>query len=273
MISIPRPEPSKWNAAIITPGLCSVTLRSHSIEEVVAVASEAGLSGIEWGTDAHVKDAGSADRAREACAAAGLKILSLGSYYKAGFSEDFGPFDQILALSVRAGAPRVRVWAGNVEPVDANEHVWDAVVEDTRRIAGLAAEHGLELAFEFHGGTLTSTAEATLELLERVDRPNVGAYWQPAVGISDQEALASLHRIIDYVVGVHCFSWWPATNRIPLEGRKQLWRAVSDVIRGNSCGMDMMLEFVEEDLPGNVARDAAFLRRITTGSSNTETKG
>ncbi|MBO1269840.1 hypothetical protein [Arthrobacter cavernae] len=72
--------------------------------------------------------------------------------------------DEVVALAVRAGAPRVRIWAGTVEPAEAGQQVWDAVVEDTRRIAALAGAQGLRLAFEFHGGTLTSTVEGTLRL-------------------------------------------------------------------------------------------------------------
>ena len=260
MILVTGSDPTAPPASL-TSGICSVTLRSHSIDEVVAVAAGAGLSGIEWGADVHVVDTASADHARQACAAAGLKVLSLGSYYRAG---DFGDFDGVVSLAVRVGAPRVRIWAGTLEPDDADQQRWESVVADTRRIAASAAEHGLQLAFEYHGGTLTSTLQSTLELLDRVDRSNVGTYWQPAVGLSEQDALASLRRVIGRVAGVHCFSWWPGTDRLPLEGRKDLWQAVSDVVREHGRDMDLMLEFVEGDLPENVVRDAGFLHSIAT---------
>jgi 3-dehydroshikimate dehydratase len=256
-------DPTK-QPATLTPGICSVTLRSHSIDEVVALAVEAGLAGIEWGADVHVVDAASADHARLACAAAGLKVLSLGSYYRAG---DFGDFDGVVSLAVRVGAPRVRIWAGTLEPDDADQQLWEEVVADTRRIAATAAEHGLQLAFEYHGGTLTSTLQSTVELIDRVGLPNVGTYWQPAVGLSDEEALDSLHQLIGHVAGVHCFSWWPGTDRLPLEGRKELWQAVSRVLREHGRGMDLMLEFVAGDLPDNVVRDAGFLHGIAAYGS------
>ena len=50
----------------IRPGLCSITFRDLAVDDVVALAAEAGLAGIEWGADRHVppgSDAGSvADR-------------------------------------------------------------------------------------------------------------------------------------------------------------------------------------------------------------------
>ncbi|MGO4859054.1 sugar phosphate isomerase/epimerase family protein [Arthrobacter sp. 2MCAF14] len=250
--------------AKLNPGICSVSLRALGICEVVRTAAAAGLAGIEWGSDVHVHDAASARHARIATEAAGLKVLSLGSYYRAG---SFGEFDGVLALAAELGTPRIRVWAGDVGSAEAGEAEWDAVVGDVQRIAGLAAARGVEVALEYHGGTLTDSPETTLELLRRVDRPNVGTYWQPAVALSDQEALESLHRVIEHVVGVHCFSWWPGTQRLPLEDRKPLWEAVVGVLRGSGRDMDMMLEFVQADRPRNVVRDAGVLRRIIAGAT------
>ncbi|MEO3941461.1 TIM barrel protein [Paenarthrobacter nicotinovorans] len=248
--------------ADLTPGICSVTLRSHGIEDVVRISSNAGLAGIEWGTDVHVSDAESAAKAKEATQAAGLAVLSLGSYYRCGV---FGDFDRALDLAAGLGAPRIRVWAGELGSAGASEEHWDAVVKDTQRIADLGAARGVAIAFEYHGNTLTDSPATTLELLNRVNHPNVGTYWQPAVGLSDQQALESLHEVLPHVVGVHCFSWGPVAERFPLRHRKLLWQTVTDVLRGNGKDMDIMLEFVEDDLPENVINDASFLHTITLG--------
>lgn len=248
--------------ADLTPGICSVTLRAHGIDDVVRISSEAGLAGIEWGTDIHVSDAESAAHAKAATEAAGLSVLSLGSYYRCGA---FGDFTGALDIATALGAPRIRVWAGELGSADAGQEHWDAVVKDTQRIADLASERGIAIAFEYHGRTLTDSPATTLELLDRVGHANVGTYWQPAVGLSDQQALESLHDVLPHLVGVHCFSWGPEAERYPLRGRKLLWQTVSDVLRGNGKDMDIMLEFVEDDLPDNVLNDAAFLHTITLG--------
>ncbi|WP_248763393.1 sugar phosphate isomerase/epimerase [Pseudarthrobacter sp. SSS035] len=248
---------------VLTPGICSVTLRNSSIEDVVDVVSTARLAGIEWSSQAHVFDAAAALRAKQATAAAGLKVLSLGSYYRVGSRGDFGA---VTALASALGAPRIRVWAGESASLDASSQVWDAVVEDAQRISGLAAGYGLEIAFEYHGGTLTDSAETTLELLARVGRPNVGTYWQPAVGLTDEQAVESLRQVLDHVLGIHCFSWWPGRERLPLTDRKQLWHSVAEILRDRGASTDLMLEFVEADLPENVIRDSEFLTRITLGA-------
>lgn len=248
--------------ADLTPGICSVTLRSYGIDDVVRISAEAGLAGIEWGTDVHVSDAASAHRARQATEEAGLAVLSLGSYYRAGAFSDFG---RDLDLAEALGAPRIRIWAGELGSAVATADHWEAVVTDTRRIADIAAGRGIAVAFEYHGNTLTDSPATTLELLDRVNHRNVGTYWQPAVGLSDQQALDSLHEVLPHVVGVHCFSWGPAGERFPLRNRAGLWQSVADVLRGNGKDLDIMLEFVQDNLPENVLSDAAFLHALTLG--------
>ncbi|WP_426996055.1 sugar phosphate isomerase/epimerase family protein [Pseudarthrobacter sp. N5] len=262
MTLAPSPELSEWTMPILTTGICSVTLRDRAIEDVAAAASAADLAGIEWGTDVHIRDAASADQARELTAAADLQVLSLGSYYRVG---SLGDFDALVSLAARLGARRIRVWAGEAGSAESDDVIRASVVEDAQRIAGLAASHGLDIAFEYHGGTLTDSVESTLKLMEEVDRPNVGTYWQPAVGLSDQEAIASIHRVIRYVRGVHCFSWWPQRERLPLAGRRQLRQSIADILREHGRPTDILLEFVADDLPENVLRDAAFLNFISLG--------
>lgn len=248
----------------LSPGMCSVTLRALGFDAVVRTAAEAGLAGIEWGSDVHVHDVGSAAKARTATLAAGLQIMSLGSYYRAG---SFGNFEDTLALATELGAPRIRIWAGDAGSADATAAQRDAVVEDTQRIARLAAARGATLAFEYHRDTLTDSASTTLDLLRQVDRPDVGTYWQPAVGLTDEQALESLQQVIEHVVGVHAFSWWPDTERLPLAARQHLWEAVADVLLANGKNVDIMLEFVADDLPKNVITDASYLKHTTLTSA------
>lgn len=250
---------SEWNRAHLVPGLCSVTLRQASVQEVVAITADAGLAGIEWGTDVHVVDEATAEEAALASADAGLAVLSLGSYYRLGSG---GDFVALAALAERAGAPRIRVWAGSVASADSAPGDLRAVVEDARRVSDVAGERGLSVALEYHGGTLTDTAEGTVKLLEAIGRENVGTYWQPAVGHSDRDALASLRQVLPFLMGVHCFSWWPLTERLPLDARADLWESVAAVLHEDSLQLDLMLEFVQEDLPEHVLRDADFLNQV-----------
>jgi 3-dehydroshikimate dehydratase len=67
------------------------------------------------------------------------------------------------------------------------------------------------------------------------------------------------------VSAVHCFSWWPLHERLPLAGRRQLWQDVAGILRDRGEPVDIMVEFVADDLPDNVVRDAAFLNGVAAG--------
>jgi hypothetical protein len=230
----------------ISLGLCSVTLRACSIEEVVAIAADAGLECIEWGADVHVApgDLDAARRAREATVRAGLRVASYGSYWRCA-----GPFEPVLASARELGAPRVRIWAGDTGSREATPAQREAIVAAAR-----AAARQIPLGFEFHGGTLTDDLDSTLDLIVATGVP---AYWQPPQDMPDAEALDALRRLPD-VPAVHVFSWWPGSTRLRLRERADLWRAV---FRTFTAG-DALLEFVPGDDPALVAEEAEACRAL-----------
>jgi 3-dehydroshikimate dehydratase len=221
-------------------GLCSVTLRTCSIEEVVEVAAGAGLECIEWAGDGHVPpgDLAAARRAREATLAAGLRVASYGSYWRC--SGDFAP---VLASARELGAPRVRIWAGT------SESSLPGVAAEAREAA-----RSIAVAFELHGGTLTEDIDTALALIEASGVP---CYWQPPESLPDETALEWLRRLPD-VPAVHVFSWWPRNTRLRLREREELWRAVFEVFTAG----DALLEFVPGDDPALVAEEAEACRAL-----------
>ncbi|WP_028065726.1 hypothetical protein [Solirubrobacter soli] len=256
-------------------GLCSVTLRACSIDEVVAVASGAGLECIEWGGDVHVPpgDLDAARRARSATLAAGLRVASYGSYWRCA-----GDFAPVLASARALGAPRVRIWAGQTASADASPTQRDEIAAAARAAAALAAATPppaaatpppaaatppapaasppapIALAFELHGGTLTDTFDSALALVEASGVP---CYWQPPQSMPDDSALAGL-RALPGVPAVHVFSWWPGSTRLRLRERAALWRAVFEIFRSG----DALLEFVPDDDPALVAEEAEACRAL-----------
>jgi 3-dehydroshikimate dehydratase len=246
-------------SAMLRSGLCSVTLRALCAARVVDVAVAAGLAAVEWGADVHVPavDRVAIAEVRRRTEAAGLAVASYGSYLRLVDDDDLHP--AVVAAAVALGAPRIRVWAGGLGSVDATEADRGVVVRGARALAARAADAGISVGFEFHGGTLTDTAESTVRLLEEVDRPDVGTYWQPPKGAPDDVALAGLTLLEPYVVAVHAFSWWPWGQRLPLSARAGLWGRVAALLARRGVLTDVMLEFVENDDPAAVIRDAQTL--------------
>jgi len=242
---------------VISTGLCSVTLRALGIDDVVDVAAAAGLEAIEWGADVHVPpgDLEAAVAARSATAAAGLRVAAYGSYYRAG-RDDPASFAAVLDSARALGAPRIRIWAGDLPSAAAAPAERAAVAHAALEAAGRAAADGIEVAFEFHGGTLTDDVDSTLALLDRSG--GARSYWQPPQDVPDGEALAGLERLLGHVSALHVFSWWPGNTRLRLAERAELWRAAFALFKTG----DALLEFVPGDDPALVAGEATTLRHV-----------
>lgn len=250
-----------------SPGLVSVTLRSLPPEEVVQAAVAAGLTSIEWGGDVHAPplDATLVERCRVTSAAAGLRVASYGSYWRAGTSSA-DEAEAVLETARILGAPRVRVWAGELGSERADADTRARVVHALRSIARRAADLSLGIAVEHHPDTLSDTAAMTLRLLDEVASDVVTTYWQPDIGQATPLALAELERLLETVPerlsAVHVFAWWPAQERQALATREDLWAPALNRIREAAPNCDVMLEFVPGDSVEVLVDEARTLRRL-----------
>ena len=214
---------------MIHGGLVSVTFRQLSCEEIVALVSKAQLAGIEWGGDVHVPH-GEGTRAREVrrrTVDAGLDVPSYGSYYRPG--QEHPPpseasFEAALESAGALQAPIIRVWAGRRGSADADEAYWRRVVEDSLRIAELAQQAGLTIAYEYHDNTLTDTNASALRLLQEVDQGRIDAQ---TVLVEELRGL-SVHEDeeIDTLVQKH---WGKITRGTPEEKLADIRRFNNDL--------------------------------------------
>jgi len=244
----------------VRTGLVSVTFRQLPVDEVVRVAADAGLEAIEWGGDIHVPlgDRDAARRAGGLCDERGIAVAAYGSYLRAGQCER----EEVRAAvdtAVALGAPRIRVWAGTRGTATASADDRAAVTRSLAEMAAIAQESSVEIAMEFHGGTLTDDVDSTITLLMDVDAPNLKTYWQPPVDVSDEECLEQLRKLMPWLVTVHVFSWWPADTRLPLAARDSLWQAVLGRLAAEPREINALLEFVVDDSVDQLAIDAADL--------------
>jgi len=244
----------------VRTGLVSVTFRQLPAEEVVGLAAKSGLAAIEWGGDVHVPlgNLVTAQRVKALCDLHGLEIAAYGSYLRAG-SIDREEMRSAVATAEALGAPRIRVWAGNVGTAQAGVGDRMAVTRGLAELADVAASSGIEIAMEFHRNTLTDEVDSTITLLLDVGAPNLKTYWQPPVDLDDAQCLDQLEALMPWLTTVHVFSWWPSNTRLPLAGRESLWRPVLDRLAAEPREINALLEFVADDSPEQLAKDAADL--------------
>jgi len=253
---------------MIHSGLCSVTFRRLQPRDIVSLVSRAGLEGIEWGGDVHVKP-GQLDIARSVrkmTEDAGIEVASYGSYYRVVQAEgDNAPFEVVLETALVLGAPGIRIWAGSKGSADAGSDERSKVVDETRRIAALAKKERVTMSFEFHGGTLTDTNESAVELLEAVGHPNVFSYWQIPVGHTFQFRMAGLKAVLPWLSHLHVF-WWQEEprKRLPLASGAEEWRKYFHAVASSGKDSYAFLEFVRDDSPECFLKDAGTLKQWLT---------
>lgn len=250
----------------LAAGICSVTLRAHSVEEVVALGTSAGLECIEWGGDVHVPhgDLAAARMAASLTEDAGMWVCSYGSYL---FADDPGPaaIAAVLDTAEALGAPAARVWAPfGVEPGCPPER-FGSVAGSLHTIAEAADRRGLVVQLEFHGGTLSATARSARQLLAEVGADNVLCGWQPPYWdpVPLERELADLALLAPNLAHLHVYSWRPDGTREALSAQADRWpqrlatAASAPDLHGSSRAA--LLEFVTDDDPEHLMADAAQL--------------
>lgn len=245
-------------------GLVTISFRPLSPENIVTLAAGAGLECLEWGGDVHVPsgDAVAAERVGRLTRDAGLAVAAYGSYYRLGESEAKGlAFEAVLESAVALGAPVIRVWAGEKGSADVDAAGRAAVEADAWRIAEVSQRAGVIIGYEFHGGTLTDTIESTTALLDATEHPAIRSLWQPPVKMPPDECLSGLARVMPRLAHVHAFHWVEGfQDRRPLAEGADRWKRYLGAIRTAGKDPDVLLEFLPNDDPSLLGREAATLR-------------
>lgn len=244
------------------PGIVSVTFRLLPADEVIRLAASNGLRAVEWSENAHVQpdDPDGAAELRRKTEAAGLLVAAYGSYYRLCVHPDGEEaFRRSLRSAVALGAPLIRVWAGAKPSEEADDDFRRAAAREAKVIASMAQSDGVKVAFEWHKDTLTDTNESAMRLMADANHPNLYCLWQPTVALTPAQRVAGIRLLGDRLLNMHVYSW-PDGERVPLNCAE--WAYYLDAA-SNIGGEHMaLLEFVRDDMPEQLARDARTLHQL-----------
>lgn len=241
-------------------GLTSVTFRKKTCEEVIAIAKENNLDGIEWGGDIHVPcgDIENAKRVGEMTRAAGLEVFSYGSYYWAGKDG----FDTVCQTAVALGASVVRIWSSHKPSCECTDEDYENVASKLRKVSDIAAKYDITVCMEFHNGTINDTGASSAKLLDLVNRENIRTYWQPLYEFEDNTR--DIAALGEYVVNLHVYNWsygkeGRPTVRKLLSDNAEDWKSYIKTMRSHNCAHNYIIEFCLQDSDETFKADAEFL--------------
>lgn len=242
-------------------GMTSLTFRNESVETVLKYASQAGISGIEWGvSDGHMILC-DGERAKEIKALSekyNIEIFSLGSYCKMENREDC---DKTLETAFLLGAPVIRVWAGTKPPCKCDKEYIRMIADNTIYMAKKAQKLNIRIGFEYHQNTLTETSESAAKLIELVGMKNVGLYWQPLHSSNLEDNLKARKAAIPLLVGnLHIHNYSIEKGYQPLSEIKEILHMYYDDIKNEPY--NLLIEFVKDSDLNIFVEDVNTLKEV-----------
>ena len=249
---------------MIKLGVTSLTFKQNTPEEIVEIVKGSSAVGIEWGENenhAPLGDLPRADEIKELTLSNGLEVFSFGSYYKLG--EPIEKFERTLQTALSLDSPVIRIWAGGKSPNILLESDFDDYVSQAKIIGDIAKENNISVCFEYHNNTLTENANSAKRLMDAVNHPNVGLYWQPNFDYDFAENLAGLKSIVGHVTkNIHINNHSADAGYKSLSEIKDDLNGYFKVISQQNRDFNIIVEFVKGGAVQNFCDDLKVLKKV-----------
>ena len=240
-------------------GICSVSFRQHSPEEIIKMVANAGLDCIEWGSDVHApfNDEESLMKIAKLQEEYSIKCSSYGTYFHL-----LGDSLELLPKYIKAakilGTSVLRLWCGEKASSKFTQGEKDFLVAECKKAAQIAKESEVVLCMEYHPGSFTDTAQSALELIEKVESPHFKMYWQGNVKGDEELALKDAKILSAHTVNIHV-AHWVDSKHLPLEKGISVW---TKYLKEFSDGKALLLEFIYDGNPESLPGEAKSLKNI-----------
>lgn len=235
-------------------GLCSVSFRKNTPEEILQAMRAAGLPVIEWGSDVHCPPE-NARQIADLQKQYGIRCCSYGTYFRLGVTSN-GELTEYIKAARALGTDVLRLWCGDKNSGDYTECEKRELFARCQDAAKIAEAEGVTLCMECHGGTFTDRPESAVELMQAVGSESFKMYWQPSQFRGEEDNLKSAELIAPYTVNLHVFNW-KGNEKYPLKEATGLWQRYLEKFRGEHT---LLLEFMPDDRLESLTAEADALK-------------
>ena len=240
-------------------GVCSVSFRALSPEEVINLTAQAGLEAIEWGSDVHAPytDTERLEAIAKAQREAGICCSSYGTYFKVG-EHSADELRGYIAAAKILGTNMLRIWCGNKNYEDLTEDERESIKAECKKCAKIAEECSAVLSIECHPNSFTNSIEGALDLMESVNSPSLRMYWQQNIKGSDEENYEYAEKIAKYATNIHVF-YYEDGKKLRLNCGFEKWVKFLSYFEGDRT---LLLEFMPDNNPEALKGEAETLMSI-----------
>ena len=239
-------------------GLCSVTFRKKTAEEVVDLAKKAGVGYIEWGGDVHVKTLVDAKKVKELCDKADIKISSYGSYINSAFYDKSKWLDT-CKIAKEMGAESIRIWLGKKNSQVTSEDDYRLILENTKKMCDIAAEYSLLVCPECHDNTFNNNTDAILRFIGDLQKENFRTYFQSRYFRMTYD-LDRIDRTYPYIKDMHVSYRDLKREQLFRKKDKNYLDTLLKKFRDKNFGGIVMVEFVSGSSEKAFLEDIAKLK-------------
>lgn len=222
-------------------GLCSVSFRKHTPEDIIKECQRLSLDSIEWGSDLHAPcdNIESLHNIASLQNKYGIKCSSYGTYFHLGKDSLQNLEDYIKAAKI-LGTDILRLWCGEKNSIEYSDTEREELISECIKAAQMAKKYGVVLCMECHPGSLTDTAKSAVELMERVNSPHFKMYWQTNTEGDEDLGLTEAKLLAPHTVNIHVFYWVDNVQQSLANGIKP-WRKYLNEFDGEKS---LLIEFV-----------------------------
>lgn len=241
-------------------GLCSVSFRNKTAEEILIAMKKCGLNFIEWGSDVHAPkdDIKRLEEIAELQKKYDVKCSSYGTYFRIGVTPEEELKGYIKAAKI-LGTDILRLWCGDKNSEDYSAGEKELLFGECKVAAKIAETEGVTLCMECHNNTYTNAKDSALELMRAVETKHFRMYWQPNQFKNEEENIQYAKQISPYTENIHVFNW-KGNEKYPLADAKDIWKSYLSCFDDDK---NLLLEFMPDDKIETLQGEADALKEIT----------